>query len=245
MAKLSPISKAFIALVALAGVAVVANALLHWQPVELPGFAALLIISLAASRLRVKLPGFTGAMSVNLPFILLAVATMTAAASLIVGCFSALVQCLPRNGKNFNVVRTLFNVSNMALAVGVTQMIYGSAALETLVGSRSMLLAIATVGYMLVNTMPVAIVLRLTEGQNALRTWAGMLQLSFPYYVAGAGIAGVVMTVGAQVGWVAPLAVLPLMLGIFHSYRRYFSDEVAGQPESGAKRPAASVQAAS
>src|SRR5436190_17296965 len=83
MAKLSPISKAFIALVALAGVAVVANALLHWQPVELPGFAVLLIISLAASRLRVKLPGFTGAMSVNLPFILLAVATMTAAASLI------------------------------------------------------------------------------------------------------------------------------------------------------------------
>src|SRR5437879_6155905 len=112
MTKLSPISKAFIALVALSGAAVVTNALLHWQPVKLPGFVALLIISVAASRLRMKLPGFTGAMSVNLPFILLAVATMTAAGALIVGCCSTLAQCLPRTGKKFNAVRTLFNVSN-------------------------------------------------------------------------------------------------------------------------------------
>ena len=104
----------------------------------------------------------------------------------------------------------------------------------------------ATAGYLLMNTVPVAIILRLTEGQSVLRAWAGMLQLSFPYYVAGAGIAGVVMTVSAQIGWVTPLAVLPLMLGIFHSYRRYFSDAgSAGQPESGEKRPSASVQAAS
>jgi len=39
------------------------------------------------------------------------------------------------------------------------------------------------------NTVPVAIVIGLTEAVNTLRTWLEMLQLSFPYLVASAGIA--------------------------------------------------------
>jgi hypothetical protein len=50
-----------------------------------------------------------------------------------------------------------------------------------------------------------------------------MVQLSYPYYLASAGIAGVALTVSAHSGWQAPLVVLPLMAGIFYSYRRYFS----------------------
>jgi hypothetical protein len=58
---------------------------------------------------------------------------------------------------------------------------------------------------------------------NTLRTWIEMLQLSFPYLVASAGVAGLSLTMGQGIGWQAPLVVLPVMVGIFQSYRRYFA----------------------
>jgi hypothetical protein len=69
----------------------------------------------------------------------------------------------------------------------------------------------------------VAIVIGLTEAVNTLRTWLEMLQLSFPYLVASAGIAGLTLTLTQEIGWQVPLAVLPIMVGIFQSYRRYFA----------------------
>jgi C4-dicarboxylate transporter len=62
-----------------------------------------------------------------------------------------------------------------------------------------------------------------------LRTWLEMLQLSFPYLVASAGIAGVTLTLAQGIGWQLPLAVLPIMVGIFLSYRRYFAATAASE----------------
>jgi hypothetical protein len=56
-----------------------------------------------------------------------------------------------------------------------------------------------------------------------------MLQLSFPYLVASAGIAGVALTLAQGIGWQVPLAVLPIMAGIFLSYRRYFAATEASE----------------
>ena len=108
------------------------------------------------------------------------------------------------------------------------------------------LLAVAAAGFFVVNTMPVAIVIALTESKNALRTWAGIFQLSFPYFVASAGIAGCVLTLSARIGWQVPVAVLPLMLAIFHSYRSYFSVVAAAltaKPVGSAGSSAASASA--
>src|SRR5215831_5152573 len=111
MKNLSPISKAFIALVVACGMGALALALVNRGPLKPSEFIALLAVSLVASRLRVKLPGVTGTMSVNLPFILVAVAELTMAEAMVIGCLSTLVQCLPKGGKKFNPVQTLFNFS--------------------------------------------------------------------------------------------------------------------------------------
>jgi hypothetical protein len=91
------------------------------------------------------------------------------------------------------------------------------------VSSPALRLALAAAGYALANTVPVAIVIGLTEAASMLRTWLEMLQLSFPYLVASAGIAGLTLTLTQEIGWQVPLAVLPIMAGIFQSYRRYFA----------------------
>jgi hypothetical protein len=213
----------FIALVVIGGFAVLANALRHPSSQNAIRFISFLLVACLAARLKVKLPGVTGTMSVNLPFILLAVAEMNTPEALLIGCISTFVQSLPEAGRKFNPTRILFNFFNMALAVSATRLLYTSEALASILKSNPLLLAVAAAGYFAVNSMPVAIIIGLTENKNPLREWATMFQLSYPYFLASAAIAGVVLTLSSEAGWLVPVVLLPLMAGVFYSYRRYFA----------------------
>jgi hypothetical protein len=233
----------FIALVIVAGVAVLADAVLHAQSVDHVRFVSFLLVACLAARLKVKLPGLTGSMSVNLPFILVAAAEMNPSEALAVACFSTFVQCLPRATQKFNTVQAIFNFCNMALAVGATRLMFGHPALNNLVGSHGLLLALAAGAFFVTNTVPVAVVISLTEAKNALKVWGDIFQLSFPYFVASAAVAGLVLTATAKIGWQVPLFVLPVMFGVFHSYKRYFGGtrETAPAPVVVAARAAAAT----
>jgi len=235
----------FIALIVIAGLAVLANALRHAGSENTVRFVSFVLVACLAARLKVKMPSVSGTMSVNLPFILVAVAEMNTAEALVVGCLSTLVQCLPQGQKKFSWTRTIFNFSNIALAVSATRLLYTSVALGSILKSHPLLLAVAAAGYFAVNSMPVAIIIGLTENKNPLRAWATMFQLSYPYYLASASIAGVVLTISTQVGWQVPLVLLPLMLGVFYSYRRYFATAIAQAELKRAPQSATVAHAAS
>jgi len=216
-------ARAFITLVVVLGLCVLAMAIAHADAINPARFVAFLLVACLAARLKVKLPGVSGSMSVNLPFILVAAAEMGHLEALLIGCLSNLVQCLPSRGKKFNWVRTVFNVCTMALAVEATRLVFGASFLSNYMASRSLRLGIATAGFLLINTITVAIVLALTESKNVGRAWLTMCQLSYPYFLASAGVAGVVLTLAVRVGWQVPVLVFPLMVGVFYSYRRYFA----------------------
>ena len=235
MKDLSSTSKAFITLVVAAGVAVLTDALLRWRPGNLTPFVALLTLSVVASRLRVPMPGVTGTMSMNLPFILVAVAVVDTPEALLVGCISTVVQSLPQSGRKINSIRILFNFSNMALAVSATRLLYTSEALASTLKSHPLLLAVAAAGFFAVNSIPVAMIIALTEEKNAMRAWAAMFQLSYPYFLASAAIAGLVLTTSGQPGWQVLVLLLPIMLGVFYSYRRYFAGVTS--PAEGKRAP--------
>jgi len=212
----------FVALIVISGLLVLGDAVLNAKQVPIAKFLAFLFIACVAARLRIKLPGVTGTMSVNLPFILVAAAQMNTAEALAIGFISTFFQCLAK-GKKFNGVQVAFNCSAITLAVAATRLIYAAPSVASAVSSPALRLALAAVGYAMANTVPVAIVIGLTEGVSMLRTWLEMLQLSFPYLVASAGIAGLTLTLSHEVGWQVPLVVLPIMAGIFQSYRRFFA----------------------
>jgi hypothetical protein len=48
-----------------------------------------------------------------------------------------------------------------------------------------------------------------------------MAQLTFPYFVLSAGVA-YMMAASAHLNWRIPIAALPVMFGMFLSYRLYF-----------------------
>jgi hypothetical protein len=224
-------ARMFVALIAISGLLLLGDAVLNAQSMPTAKFLAFLVVACVAARLRIKLPGVTGTMSVNLPFILVAAAEMKPAEALAIGFISTFFQCLAA-GKKFKVMQVAFNCSTITLAVAATRLIYAAPSVASVVSSPSLRLAVAAAGYALANTVPVAIVIGLTEAASVLRTWLEMLQLSFPYLVASAGIAGLTLTLAQGIGWQVPLAVLPIMAGIFQSYKRYFGATASGEAAS-------------
>jgi diguanylate cyclase (GGDEF)-like protein/putative nucleotidyltransferase with HDIG domain len=67
----------------------------------------------------------------------------------------------------------------------------------------------------------VAIVICLTEGKSFRKLWAECYFWSFPYYLVGAAIAGLVSGLNRWIGWQNSLLVLPIMYWIYRSYRLY------------------------
>jgi hypothetical protein len=232
-------ARTFITLVVVLGLCVFGNAVANAgagaiHPARL---AAFLAVACVAARLKVKLPGLTGSMAVNLPFILIA-AVMTETTileALVVACISNLVHCLPRAGQGFNVLRTVFNVCNMALAVEATRLVFTWPAMAGWVASPSLRVGVAAAAFFLVNTVPVAIVIALTEGAAGsgssggfFSTWLGISQLTFPYFLASAGVAAAVLAAATHVGWLVPALVLPVMIAFYWSYRKIFSPSRLG-----------------
>jgi len=207
---------------------------------------AVLVLAAATSRMKVKLPGINGNMSVNLPFLLTAVVNLSAAEAVVITCVSTVVQCWPRRDAKFNPQQMAFNVSMMAFASCLASLIFHSmfhgmsqASGSAMQWSSSTIgLALATTTLFLGQTAPVAAIVAVSEGKAAGQIWWSLAHLSFPYYVVSAGVTTMVQAVSSHLGWGLALAVFPVMYGIHRSYRVYFG-RMAETP-----RPDALVKAA-
>ena len=167
-------------------------------------------------------------MSVNLPFILIAIVELSLAEALMIAAASTAAQCFPKDGGRPKAVKMLFNVSTVAVAVGLAGLIFqGMMPLPTAWLSGPLLLSLAAASFFLAQTVPVATIISLTEGGSAPRIWLSIFHLSFPYYVLSAGVTSIVTTATHRIGWQIPLLVLPVMYGVYRSYRLYFGLEEA------------------
>lgn len=188
-------------------------------------YFALAVLGMAAttSRMKVKLPGVNGNMSVNLPFLLTAVVSLSAVEAVLITCVSTVVQCWPRKNAKFNPQQMAFNLSMMSFASCVASLMFHAHWLRGMQWSSSTLgLVLATATLFLGQTAPVAAIVAVSEGKAAGQIWWGLAHLSFPYYVVSAGVTTIVQAVGSHLGWGLALAVFPVMYGIHRSYKLYF-----------------------
>jgi hypothetical protein len=191
----------------------------------LHSFYALAVLALAAatSRMKVKLPGIEGNMSVNLPFLLMAVINLSAVEAILIAGLSTVVQCWPQPEKKFRPEQMLFNVSMMAFAASMANLIWNAGWLgKASWSSLPLTLSAATAAFFLGQTVPVAAIIKLSQNTSMRRAWMSIVQLSFPYYVVSAGVTSMLTLVGHRFGWQAAVVVFPVMYGIHHSYRLYF-----------------------
>jgi len=192
-----------------------------------PSYAlAVLILAAVTSRMKIKLPGIDGNMSVNLPFLLMAVVNLCALEAVSIACLSTVVQCWPKPESKFKPEQMLFNVSMMAFATSVANLIWNAGWLgKAAWASEPLMLASATGAFFLGQTAPVAGIIKVAEGAAMRRVWLSIVQLSFPYYVVSAGVTSMLNLVSHRFGWQAALVVFPVMYGVHHSYRFYFGRE--------------------
>jgi len=197
-------------------------------------YFALTVLALAAltSRMKVKLPGVNGNMSVNLPFLLTAIVNLSGAEAVVITWVCALVQCWPKKGAKPKPEQMIFNLSMMTFATCLANVVFRASSGQNATWSLPLGLALATATLLLGQTVPVAAIVSISEGKPTLSIFRNVSQLSFPYYVVSAGIVAMLEMVGNHMGWPLALAVFPVMYGIHASYRFYFgkmTETVPGQ----------------
>src|SRR5579863_3961658 len=199
--RLSIQTKAFVGVTALFGVVVLGYALAHWHSQDLTRFVCYLAVAILASGFKVQLPGIDGTMSVNFLFILLGVLELSLPETLLIGCTASLVQSVWQTRKRLDPVKVVFNVAGMmANASGLTYLAYHSLA-QRFGSNKPILLMVAALVFFFANTLPISVVIALTEGKSSRRVWSECYFWSFPYYLVGAAAVGLVGIVNRSAGW--------------------------------------------
>ena len=119
-------------------------------------------------------------------------------------------------------VKVVFNVVGMmANASALTYLTYHWLAARFGGGNKPILLMVAALVFFFANTLPISVVIALTEGKSSRKVWSECYFWSFPYYLVGAAAVGLVGIVNRQAGWETSLLVLPLIYWVYRSYRLY------------------------
>jgi hypothetical protein len=216
-------AKMFVGLVAVCALALLVGGLMRWESVNLVRFACFMVLTMAASRMKVSLPGLNGNMSVNLPFMLLAALELSFGEAILVAAASTAVQCLPKGGKRMAAIQVAFNISLIVNAVGAAHLVAVKSAMFGSVPAKSLVMGAAALAFFLADTIPVAIILGLAERSDIVKTWKELALLTFPFFVLSAGLASMAATAVMFVGWQIPLTIFPVMAITYASYKRYFA----------------------
>jgi hypothetical protein len=217
MTTLSTKTKMLVGFVVLFGIGVLIQVPLTWGHPAYGRFLGTFLVALFAARLKVSLPRITGSMSVNLPFILLALSELSLAEALLITGASTLVQCLWSESGQQKPIKMMFNVSVTLMAAEAAWITMRATAPNSGLG-----FALGALAYLLVNTVPVAAVIAVTEDGHLFRIWKQIVQLTFPYFVLAAGVAGLAKLATHAFAWYIPLLILPVMFLLQRSFTLYF-----------------------
>ena len=193
----------------------------QWGPQNLTRALCFLLVAAIASALKVSLPTITGTMSVNFLFILIGIVELDFPSTLIIGCTGSLIQCLWKTKTRPKPYQVVFNTAAMALSVAVSYYIYHAHMAGLPADTNPVRLGVTACIFFLMNTIPVAAAISITEGKSLTRIWYDCYFWCFPYYLGGASIAWILSVLSRQTNWHASLVLIPVIYFIYRSYRTY------------------------
>jgi diguanylate cyclase (GGDEF)-like protein/putative nucleotidyltransferase with HDIG domain len=214
-------AKAYIGTISVAGIMICAVALMQWSPSNLTRALCFLVVSAIASALKVTLPTITGTMSVNFLFILIGIVELDFPSTLIIGCTGSLIQCLWKSRTKPKPFQVIFNTGVMAISVAASYYIYHANLAGLASDTNPVRMGITACVFFLINTIPVAAAIGITEQKSLTRIWYDCYFWCFPYYLGGASIAWILSVLSRQTHWHASLVLIPVIYFIYRSYRTY------------------------
>lgn len=214
-------ARIYIGFVIAAGIAILATSYAWWESRDPLHYLIYLLLTILTSALKVKLPGMTGTLSLNFLFLLIGVSGRSFGEAVTMGCAAALVQSVWKAKLRPKLVQVLFNVASLAISVAVSYFVFHLALFHGPNASLPALMVLVACVYFLTNTVLVSAVLSLVEGRPLQKVWRQCFLWSFPYYLVGAVLIGLLGASGRSVDWQSSLLALPLMYLIYLYYRLY------------------------
>ncbi|MGA8428767.1 MAG: HD domain-containing phosphohydrolase [Candidatus Sulfotelmatobacter sp.] len=214
-------ARVFIAAMAIAACGCLVVASSYVRPSDPVKFICYLLAALLASSLKVGLPGIEGTLSVNFLFTLLGILELSLPQTLLIGLGSTLAQFYWKPARRLKPVQLLFNLSQVTVSSAAAYGAYALVTTRVLHGPGPLALLAAAIAHFACNTAAMSIIIALSENKPASTVWAESYLWSFPYYMVGAAVAGLVSFLNRQIGWQSSLLVLPPIYLMYRSYRLY------------------------
>jgi putative nucleotidyltransferase with HDIG domain len=212
-------ARVLIAGMALAALGSLVLATAHWNANDPVKFACYMAAALLASPLKVSLP--SGTLSVNFLFTLLGILELGLPETLLIGLISTLGQFYWRPARRLQLIQLLFNLSQVTVSGAAAYGAYRFVCIHVLHGPGPLALLVAAVTHFAVNTLATSTIIGLTEDKPFSKIWTESYLWSFPYYMVGAAVAGLLSFLNRHIGWQSSLLVLPPIYLMYRSYRLY------------------------
>jgi hypothetical protein len=189
-------AQVYIAGVIAAAVGVFARALMFWHCSKPDAYACYVIVLMAISVLKLRLPKMRGTYSFGSLGGVFGILMFTLPETLIAGCGAVLVQSVFRTKTKPKLVQVSFNLANVVLTIALG---YAAAHVSaTVIGAYSAVaLAITACVYFVTNSLITSVVLALVESKPVRAVWQEWYVWSFPYYLIGTVVIGL-LPIGGQ-----------------------------------------------
>ena len=179
-------------------------------------FVVFLAAVLLSSGFKVALPRGDGSMSLNFPFILFAIVSLSPLQVLLLGGISVAAQCRVRVTKVFTAVQIVFNVCNTMLAAGCAYVTYF--ALATHHVALGPALSAAAVSYFFWSTGSVATIIASQSDESPWKLWKAEFPWYLPFYLVGAALAATAHWLSVRFGWATSLLLIPVVYTFYRAY---------------------------
>ena len=223
--------KAYVSGVIGAGALVLVPALLRWTSPHPRRFLLYLVLAILASLLKMRLPGIAGTYSVNFIFILIGIVHFTLPETLVIGCAAALVQTTLNAKQRPTFVQVLFNMANLILSIGLCFLVVHGLSGRGLAEHQPAVLALVACVFFVTNTVLVSGVLSLLQGRPLKEVCQHWYLWSFPYYLMGAAVVGLLPLSDRPAALTSWLILLPPLYLIHFYYGLLVQPHPEGSPE--------------
>lgn len=179
-------------------------------------FSLCLAAVLLTSGMKVPRPSGSGSMSLNYPFIFLAIALVSPFEACLVAAISVAVQCRIGANRWLAAVQISFNVANSICSTAGASLCFGMLVGKGLAVAPA--LAIAGVAYFVCNTIPVALVIGWSSKTEPFSLWRREFHWYLPFYLIGAILAAGTRMIAVRFGWSTAVLILPVVYAVYRSY---------------------------
>jgi diguanylate cyclase (GGDEF)-like protein/putative nucleotidyltransferase with HDIG domain len=199
----------------------IADVVHSWHTEDLLRFGLYLILTVFASRMRLRVPGSSRTMSICFLFSLIATVEMSISEAVVIACAGSLMQYSWEPLQMRRIAETTFNVASTAIAASLAYGFYHWRAVHEFGNSGPFVLLIAALIYFFLNTGQAATATALADEAEIFKTWRTAYFWSFPYYILGASVAWMINLFSRYAHWQSSVLLLPILYFIHRSYHMY------------------------